>query len=637
MSIIQKTVTFQNILKNMGWRYVAFRAWFEISKKAGILKSKFPQNPAVKKFISLEAWKKLPAQFFFAEKAALNLPKKPSPLLKEKVERLRNGAFSFFNAAYKNIGRDYDWITNPDSGFHYNTQAHWLEVNDYSAEAGDIKYVWEKSRFSYFYTIIRYDYHFEEDCAEWIFLEIDSWIAANPINSGPNYKCSQEISLRLLNWLFALYYYKNSPALTEGRFDRIMHYCYWQLHHVRHNINFSRIAVRNNHAITETMMLYLGGIFFPFFPEAKKWSEEGLKWLEEEVAYQVYEDGTFLQFSHNYHRVLVQLLTWALYLSDLNGKKLSDTFISRAQKTVDYLYQCQIEENGHLPNYGANDGALFFPLNDCEYRDYRPQLNALAYYFNKTDLYEKGDWTEDRYWYTASEKLADSKVNFFKFQKNKNSTFPKGGYFVHRDTESLTFIRCGNHQDRPSHADNLHLDIWVGGKNIVRDAGTFKYNTTPELLSFFVGTKGHNTIMLGEHDQMKKGARFIWLNWTQANFAKLFDKKEATIFEGEIQAFQHLAKNISHQRRWKKNHTKLEWEIIDSVQHELDLPMRQIWNLHPDFFEAFDIMAEDESGNRIPFQKKEHWFSEKYGVKEKSIACVFETKNKTIKTIITTK
>lgn len=635
MSVIQKAATFQNILKNMGWRYVSFRGWFEISKKTGILKSKFPQNPPLKKFISLEDWKKLPAQFFFDNKASLDFPKNPSKVLKEKVDRLRKGELAYFNAAYKNIGRDYDWLTNPDNGFRYDNKTHWLDVNDYSFEAGDIKYVWEKSRFSYFYTIIRYDYHFEEDCSEWIFSEIDNWIAANPINSGPNYKCSQEISLRLLNWLFALYYYKNSSALTEERFDKIMHYCYWQLHHVRHNINFSRIAVRNNHAITETMMLYLGGIFFPFFPEANKWSKAGLKWLEEEVAYQVYEDGTFLQFSHNYHRVLVQLLTWTLYLSDFNGKKLSDTFLSRSKKTLEYLYQCQLEENGHLPNYGANDGALFFPLNDCKYRDYRPQLNALAYYFNQTDLYGEGAWTEDRHWYNTSS--LKTKNNSFNLQRTSTATFPKGGYYIQREKESLTFIRCGNHKDRPSHADNLHLDIWYLGKNMVRDAGTFMYNTTPEMLSFFMGTKGHNTVMLGGHDQMKKGARFIWLNWSQSNSAKIYQENDSTIFKGNIQAFQHLSKNISHERIWIKTHGKPMWKITDKVNHDLDLPIRQIWNLHPDFFNFLSIEAEDENGDSVAIIKEDHWFSEKYGVKEKSIACIFETKGRTIKTIIRAK
>ena len=63
------------------------------------------------------------------------------------------------------IGKNYNWITNPDTGFKYDINKHWTEIADYSKEAGDIKYVWEKSRFSFLYDIIRYDYHFNEDCA----------------------------------------------------------------------------------------------------------------------------------------------------------------------------------------------------------------------------------------------------------------------------------------------------------------------------------------------------------------------------------------------------------------------------------------------------------------------------------------
>ena len=40
--------------------------------------------------------------------------------------------------------------------------------------------------------------------------EIDSWIKNNPINQGPNYLCSQEISIRLMNWIFAIYFYSES-------------------------------------------------------------------------------------------------------------------------------------------------------------------------------------------------------------------------------------------------------------------------------------------------------------------------------------------------------------------------------------------------------------------------------------------
>ena len=34
--------------------------------------------------------------------------------------------------------------------------------------------------------------------------------------------------------------------------------------------------------------------------------------FEKEIDYQIYKDGTYLQFSMNYQRVVVQLLTWVL-------------------------------------------------------------------------------------------------------------------------------------------------------------------------------------------------------------------------------------------------------------------------------------------------------------------------------------
>lgn len=163
--------------------------------------------------------------------------------------------------------------------------------------SGDIKYVWEKSRFSWVYTLLRDDYHHGNDHFEYLMSEITSWIAANPIIAVPKIgSCSQEISLRTMNWLFVMYYYRHHPDWTEARFDSILHTIYWQLRHVYSHIHFSRIAVRNNHAITECLMLYVAGLLFPFFPEAQRWKEQGKRWLETEILYQIYDDGTFCSF-----------------------------------------------------------------------------------------------------------------------------------------------------------------------------------------------------------------------------------------------------------------------------------------------------------------------------------------------------
>ena len=55
------------------------------------------------------------------------------------------------------------------------------------------------------------------------------------------------------------------------------------------------------------MTLYLMGLMFPTMPDAKKWQKKGKKWFEQEIKYQVADDGSFIQDSMNYHRVLIQL------------------------------------------------------------------------------------------------------------------------------------------------------------------------------------------------------------------------------------------------------------------------------------------------------------------------------------------
>ncbi len=252
--MIEKIKNSLNLLGNMGWRYTQYRVKHDVLRRTGLLKKKFPVAPAYKQYITLEGWKNKRENFFFTSKESLSFIKQPSLEIEEKFRKIGSGQFIFFNSIEINIGNDYDWITNPDSGFKYDINKHWTAIADYSKEAGDIKYVWEKSRFSFLYDIIRYDYHFNENCAEVVFSEITSWIKKNPINCGPNYRCSQEISLRVLNWTFALHYYRDSVFLTNEIFNEIQFAVYWQMDHVFKNIDFSRIAVRNNHAIQKHLL-----------------------------------------------------------------------------------------------------------------------------------------------------------------------------------------------------------------------------------------------------------------------------------------------------------------------------------------------------------------------------------------------
>ncbi|NNE46942.1 MAG: alginate lyase family protein [Rhodothermales bacterium] len=620
-----------DLARNMGWRYIRFRAWYEVEARLGLLRRKFPTDPPNTNFVSLGEWKETAASFFFSSKSDLKIPKSRDPNLAEKYRRFEDGDLLFFHSTWYELGPDYDWITNPETGYRYSTQSHWTEIPDLDAEAGDIKYVWEKSRFAHLQLLIRYDYHFDRDCSDMVFDEIDSWISANPVNRGPNFRCSQEISLRVFNWTFALYYYRDHAALSAARFDRILNSIYWQLRHVRSNIDFSRIAVRNNHALTETLMLLIGGLLFPFFPEAAEWRASGKRWFEEEVEYQIYEDGTFLQFSMNYHRVVVQLLTWALTLTRLNDEHLAPVVEERASKTLAFLYHCQDSETGRLPNYGNNDGALFADLNDCDFRDYRPQLNALCYALNHRHLYDEGPWREDVYWYNSGTVEGGQKV----VTREDIASFPAGGYFTIRDERSVTFLRCGSHRDRPFQADNLHLDVWYNGRNWLRDAGSFKYNTTPELLRYFGGTASHNTVQLGDHDQMLKGSRFIWYFWSQSDSVETIENDDYLEIRGQIWAYRHVSDNIHPFRSVRKYKDGPRWEVHDVLKHPTGLPITQIWNLPKDGEQHLVLSATDGDGSPIEPILDDSWYSSVYGTKEQGLAIRFATHTYEIRTTIT--
>ena len=566
----------------MGLRYTLFKIYFEIKKRSGLMKYIFPVNPKKYQFCSYTEWlqNKQPYLFNSSTEVFFDLNNFDFEELQSKANNILNGKYIFFSSLEFNLGKNFDWITNPETGFKYDISKHWTEINDYSQTAGDIKYVWEKSRFTYLYTLIRDEQINKSSHADFIFSEIENWIDNNPSNCGPNYKCSQEISLRLLNWVFAIYYYSDKHLIDEPKWQKILNSIYWQLHHVYHNIHFSRIAVRNNHAITETLALYIIGTLFPFFNNAKTWALKGKKWFEKEIKYQIYEDGTFLQFSMNYHRVVIQLLSLGICIAEKNRDKFTSVVYDRAYKSVNFLYQCQEDSNGWLPNYGANDGALFLPLNSNDYRDYRPQLNVLHKILTNESLYkENGIWSEDSFWFGIMNK------NFnFKYQRIKKEigiiNFKKGGYYLIREKESLTFLRCGNHKDRPSQADNLHLDIWVNGKNILVDAGSYKYNTDQKNLKYFMGTESHNTVMVGDYDQMLKGSRFIWYYWTQCCDINLNETQEYFEFSGKIKAFQFLNSNNTHRRVIKKWKNKNIWEITDKIDGKFpkNAVLKQLWH-----------------------------------------------------------
>ncbi len=617
-----------DIGRQMGWYYWLFRAGYWLQGKTGILKLRFPRKVSSRSFVDIQEWGECRPRFLFDDQN-FDLPINPDlSELKWRVMQIQAGRFPYFSNTWYAVA---DWHTHPLTRYQYPVNEHWSEVDDFPAQAGDIKFVWEKSRFTFLYDIIRYDYHFKEDQAETVFRLLADWIDHNPVNCGPNWKCSQEIALRVLNWTFALHYYRASPNLSQAKLDQILCSIYDQMRHVASNIRFSEVAVRNNHILSESLALFTTGCMFSFFPESLNWKQKGKDLFEREIVSQIKPDGTYLQYSMNYHRVVVQLLTWAIRLAERHSDRMCAQVYSRARAVLIFLRACQNNANGQLPNYGHNDGALFFPLTECEFRDFRPQMAALAAALGFDLGYQTGQWLEETWWLTGHRPEFPLMLN-----PQYLSAFHQSGYYIIRNAGTITFLRCGNCHSRPFQADQNHLDIWVNGRNILRDAGTWLYNGEEETTHYFCGTRSHNTVMIENFDQMQKQHRFIWTHWTRSAQGKSGVANEEFWIETEFEGFRHVGKGIVHKRRVVKKAGQLHWLVED---HILNLPsgmrIRQLW--HPDaaFSDDFKINAVNELGVDIAMTVEEGWYSQGYGVKTRSSTLVFESKGSFIRAVIT--
>jgi hypothetical protein len=172
----------------MGWRYAAFRLLHLLHIKTGLFKLKFPINSKFRTFMSLGDWKKLNLPFLINSKEAIELDKNLSESLESRFRKSLKNNITFFNSQQFQLDKETQWSVNPSNGYKYDVDKHWSKIPDLSKEAGDIKFVWEKARFSYLYDILRYDHHSGSDQSSFVLSEIEDFIDSNPINLGPQYK-----------------------------------------------------------------------------------------------------------------------------------------------------------------------------------------------------------------------------------------------------------------------------------------------------------------------------------------------------------------------------------------------------------------------------------------------------------------
>ena len=80
---------------------------------------------------------------------------------------------------------------------------NWWEIPDFESGAGDIKTIWEISRFGWSINLALNSFNGNQDSLKTLNNWLNDWILNNKPYKGPNWKCGQETSIRLINLAMA--------------------------------------------------------------------------------------------------------------------------------------------------------------------------------------------------------------------------------------------------------------------------------------------------------------------------------------------------------------------------------------------------------------------------------------------------
>ncbi len=482
----------------------------------------------------------------------------------EVCKKALAGEYLFFDHWYGRLGWPPRFSLDPVHGIEWPVGPHWMRSVRSGPPRDDIKLVWEASRFTLAYHFARaYRRSGQERWAEAFWSMLDAWIEQNPPEQSVAWGCGQEMTFRLMAMIFAAVVTLDSPAATDPRLASATRLA-WQIgRHISVNINYAR-SQKNNHAISEAVGLWTIGTLFPELREASRWQADGGRILAAEVRRQVYDDGSFVQHSLNYHRVMMDDLLWALALSGRAEAPLPPQVQHRFARATGWLEQMIDPASGRVPNYGSNDGANVLPLSCCDYLDYRPNVQAARLLLDGGRPFEAGPWDEKALWLIGESALTGSTKPL---ARPAATAFADGGYYILRGRDSWGMIRCHTYRDRPAQADMLHLDLWYRGLNVLRDTGSYSYNCPEPWKHYFHSTAAHNTIEIDGQDQMIKGPAFLWFRWTRSRLLRFEAPVEGTTdgFEGQHFGYAGLpGGGVIHLRRVRR--TDDQWEIRDLLQ-----------------------------------------------------------------------
>lgn len=349
----------------------------------------------------------------------------------------------------------------------------------------------------------------EKYAREWAFQYVD-WIKKNPLTevekeeyelvsagevkgNAENVRFAWrplEVSNRLQDQTCQFLLFVSSSAFTPQFLTEFL------VNYHRHALHIlGNYSDQGNHLLFEAQRMVYAGVFFPEFKEAAAWRESGIAILNREIKKQVYPDGGQYELDPHYHLAAINIFCKALRMADANGfrSEFPAEYVATVKNMIEFY------SNICFPDY-SNPCFSDAKMGDRpdEIRNYREWLK----------IFPDCDWI--RYYATEGRQGAPL--------PHLSHGALSSGFFTFRNgwkqDATVMVVKAGPKGEWHCQPDNGTFELWVNGRNLFPDSGSYVYAGNAEVMklrNWFRRTDVHNTLTLdGKNLETTESVTKLW-------------------------------------------------------------------------------------------------------------------------------
>ena len=395
----------------------------------------------------------------------------------------------------------------------FQTQNEWPDKFSYSLEykqrddIGDARTNWELNR-HFQLALLAKDYYASGDRKFLLQFEnlFNDWNQKNPFLWGISWTSVMEVAIRCSNWCYAWCFLKK-----VGAPDKLLVQLQTGILNMTDYIakHYSRYSSANNHLIVEAYAIGQTGVLCDYKP----WIDLAVSILTRELSLQNYSDGVNKELSLHYQSFYMEAMGLMMRLLVKNQISIPKNWKPMLKKMCSYVANC-MGDYGEMVVFGDDDEGKILDLQGG-FNHYQYVLGLFSFLLDEQYVNLQKVSNENLNWLFTTEEHS-MVLSKSLYQVPLDACYKCGGNTIlrsqdHRiligiDHAALGFGSIAAH----GHADALSFQMYVSGRPVFIDPGTYIYHCDIRSRNAYRKTENHNTVCINGRDQSEMLGAFLW-------------------------------------------------------------------------------------------------------------------------------